>query len=214
MSGIVTAEGFGAPNAGMNDSQGRLMARRAAMSDARRNLLETVKGVEVTSGTTVQNFVTQNDVIRSQVDGYLQGAQVIQEGQEADGTYRVVLQLDLSGLNPVFQQYAAAPPQQQQRPQYAPSAPPQGGPAQAQARAMARRAAQMDGQRQLLEMAKGIRIDSSTSVQDFMLRDDSIRSRIEGIIRGAREVDTRYLPDGTVEVVLEFDMNQVRYNVR
>jgi hypothetical protein len=63
-------------------------------------------------------------------------------------------------------------------------------------------------------MAKGVQISSTTTVQDFMLVNDSNRARVEGIIRGAREVDTRYMPDGSVEVDMEFDMNQVRYNVR
>jgi hypothetical protein len=79
---------------------------------------------------------------------------------------------------------------------------------------MAVRAARLDAERQLLELAKGVTLQSGTTVQNMMLQDDRIRSRVEGIIRGARVVDTRYSPDGMAEVDMEFDMSSLRYNVR
>lgn len=216
LSGSVTAVGTGAPNPGMAPAQARLMARRAAITDARRNLLEMVKGVQVASQTTVANFMTQSDVITSQVNGYLQGAEVINEQELPDGSVEVTMQIALNGVGTILNTHAprqapvmAPPPQPAQ-----PSAPVMAGPQQAQARAMAKRAAEMDAQRQLLELAKGVRLQSGTTVQNMMLQDDRIRGQVEGIIRGARTVDTRYLPDGTVEVDMEFDLNSVRYNVR
>ena len=84
----------------------------------------------------------------------------------------------------------------------------------AQARLMAKRAAELDARRQLLEHAKGVVINSNSTVQDFMTRNDYIRSRVEGIIRDAEIVDTRYNDDGTCEVDMRIDMNQIRNTVR
>ncbi len=76
----------------------------------------------------------------------------------------------------------------------------------AQARLMARRAAKVEGMRNLLEQAYGVNISSSSSVRDFVLQNDSIRARVDDYIRGARVVDERYLQDGSVETDLEITL--------
>lgn len=50
------------------------------------------------------------------------------------------------------------------------------------------RAAELVAQRTLLETLKGVRIDSTTTVENLMLKEDIINSRVEGVIRGARIV--------------------------
>ena len=84
----------------------------------------------------------------------------------------------------------------------------------AKARLMAKRAAKLDAQRQLLEHAKGVHIQSTTTVEDFMTRDDYIRSRVQGIIREAEIIDYRYFDDGSCEVDMRIDMNRIRDVVR
>jgi len=90
---VVT--GTGAPNPGKPPSQGKLMAKRAAEMDARRNMLEQIKGVPIDSTTYVKDFMTQSDSIRSQIDGMIKGAQVIATRFNDDGTVEVDLQIDL-----------------------------------------------------------------------------------------------------------------------
>jgi hypothetical protein len=70
----------------------------------------------------------------------------------------------------------------------------------AQARAMAERAAVVVAYRNLLEIVKGVRVDSETMVENFMTKSDIIRTRVDGIVKGARIVKTQYLSDGSVEV--------------
>jgi|TARA_Y100000310_G_scaffold325383_2_gene388774 hypothetical protein len=55
----------------------------------------------------------------------------------------------------------------------------------AQAKMMARRAAKVDAQRNLLEMLEGVRITSGTTVKDFQLESDLIANRVKGMLRGA-----------------------------
>jgi len=86
----------------------------------------------------------------------------------------------------------------------------QEGASTARANLMAKRAAKLDAQRQLLEAAKGVHISSETTVENFMTQNDYIRSRVEGVIRSAQILDTRHFDDGTCEMDMRIDMNQVR----
>lgn len=95
--GIIRVKGAGAPPETGGAAQKRLKARLAARSDAYRNLLEIVKGVQVSSETTVNNFVTQSDVIVLRVDGVVRGARQISEKHYEDGTEEVELALPLFG---------------------------------------------------------------------------------------------------------------------
>jgi hypothetical protein len=75
-----------------------------------------------------------------------------------------------------------------------------------QARAMAERAAFIVALRNLLETVKGVRIDSETVVENFMINSDVIRTRVDGIVKGARIVTKQYLSDGSVEVLVGLTM--------
>jgi hypothetical protein len=83
----LTAQGFGT-DPEINTPQGRLRAIRAATSDARRNLIERIHGLQITSSTHVRDFVTERDEISSQVQSVIAGSVV--ESREADGEQAVV----------------------------------------------------------------------------------------------------------------------------
>jgi hypothetical protein len=71
-----------------------------------------------------------------------------------------------------------------------------------QARPMALSAAQQDAYRNLLEVTKGVRIDSTTVVRDYMVESDVINSQVSGMVKAAQVVKKEYLSDGTVKVTL------------
>lgn len=77
----------------------------------------------------------------------------------------------------------------------------------AQARAMAERAAQVVAYRNLLEATKGIRVDSNTTVENFMVSSDVIRTDVSGIIQGATVMDKKYMSDGSVEITVGMKMS-------
>jgi hypothetical protein len=85
-------------------------------------------------------------------------------------------------------------------------APPTGITNIAQARLMAERAAKADALRNLLETVKGVRVDSETTVESYTTKNDRVLTRVNGIVIGARVVDTRYLSDGAVEVTVAVNM--------
>ena len=203
----ITASGFGAPPAdAVNKSQARLMAKQAAKLDALRNLAQELNGIKVDSKTTVRDFVTQNDEIRTQVDGFIRGAEVLSEEEKEDGTWEVKMRIN---PRPIFDLIQPPPPPPQE-----PGIMPERSTAPAQARAMAERAAMLDAQRQILEHLKGVHITSTSSVEDFMATSDRINSRVEGIIRNARVVDKRYNRDGSVEVDMVLDHPDIRQVVQ
>jgi len=70
------------------------------------------------------------------------------------------------------------------------------------ARPMALRAAKLDALRNLLEVTRGVRIDSSTSVKNFALEHDVIESKVQGMVMGAQVINREYMSDGSVEVTM------------
>jgi hypothetical protein len=77
----------------------------------------------------------------------------------------------------------------------------------ARARAMAIRAARLDAYRNLLETAKGVRVNSTTLVRDAAVENDEIRTEVEGIVQGAQMVgDSKYMSDGSVEVTVRMPL--------
>ncbi len=96
--GVVTASGFGAPPASaVNAAQARAMAERAAFLVATRNLLEVVKGIRVDSATLVENMMVTSDVIKTEVSGFVQGAQIIKKQVSPDGSVQVTVAMKLNG---------------------------------------------------------------------------------------------------------------------
>ena len=97
-TGVITAVGIGAPPAQpANAAQARAMAERAAQVVAYRNLLEAVKGVRVDSTTTVENFIVTSDVIRTEVNGIIQGAMIMDKKYMSDGSVEVTVGMKLTG---------------------------------------------------------------------------------------------------------------------
>ena len=71
---------------------------------------------------------------------------------------------------------------------------------------LAERAAEVDAQRNLAEQIYGVEIDSTTTVEDFVVQNDEVKVEVERFLRGAQKIDTRFLPDGSVEVDLKIPL--------
>lgn len=218
-----------------NDAQKRLMARRAAKVDALRNLTETIYGLQIDSQTTVRDFVTQSDLIRSRVSAVIQGAQEIDYRELPDGTAEVTMEITLGPVEDIMGRrirydrhtvqatgYGApsgetAVPSQ---PAYSSSSsikakgsgvePNDPSMSPAEKALMAKRAAKLDALRNLAEEVYGVKITSDSYVRDFVLQSDDTRSRVNTFIQGARVVSEQKMPDGSYQVEVELDTEPLR----
>lgn len=97
-AGYIEAVGIGAPpDRYIGKPQARPNALRAAEVVAKRNLLEITKGVRIDSSTTVKDYAVESDVINSQVEGVIKGAQVVKQEYMSDGTVEVTVRMPLFG---------------------------------------------------------------------------------------------------------------------
>ena len=87
----------------------RAQAKRAAMMDAQRNLAETVKGVRVTSDSTMEDLILTSDVVRTRVDAIIKGMSEVSSQYYEDGTYEVVLEMPLFGAKDSLSEAAFMP---------------------------------------------------------------------------------------------------------
>ncbi|MDX2145961.1 MAG: LPP20 family lipoprotein [Planctomycetota bacterium] len=241
--------------------QQKLMAKRAAELDAYRLMAERILGLKLSSGTSVRDFVTESDEIRTSVEGFIRGVRIVETRYYADGTAEVDAEVTLrqvvehlkkvrdevykdgrwtkedleqitrqtrdsvlrvtgsgaaraeSGIqDPATAEIIPAPEgATRTRPidipeiyrQYPPNK-----------RLMAKRAAELDGYRKLLERIGGLSLRSGTRVRDFITESDEIRTAVEGSLRGARIENVRYAPDGVVEVQMSVTLEQVIETVK
>jgi hypothetical protein len=84
--------------------------------------------------------------------------------------------------------------------------PPPDSTSPAQARLMALRAAKIEALRNLLEQSYSVTIVSDSTVQDFALKSDVVKARIDGFIKGAWVSEERLLADGSYEVNMEIGL--------
>jgi hypothetical protein len=78
-----------------------------------------------------------------------------------------------------------------------------------QGRLMAARAAEVVAKRKLGEQVLGLRIDSSTTVRDFIAQHDEINTELNGYITGSYVKSTTYDNEGTATVVVEMPAMQI-----
>ena len=66
-------------------------------------------------------------------------------------------------------------------------------------------ASKLDAYRNLTEQVYGQQLDSSTTVADMVVQNDTFRSRVEGVIHGATLVSITPTGDDTYETTLSLD---------
>ncbi|MEE3168932.1 MAG: LPP20 family lipoprotein [Pseudomonadota bacterium] len=73
-------------------------------------------------------------------------------------------------------------------------------------RLLARRASQLDAYRNLVERVYGTVVYGSSTVNDFVLRNDMFRTYVDSYIRGAKLVAVNEHSDGVFETVMELKL--------
>jgi hypothetical protein len=84
------------PQDASNETTSKEMAKRAALTDARRNMLRIIEQMRIDDKQDMKSAMRDKNVA-SKVEGCLKGATVISERELDDGAIEVVLELPLSG---------------------------------------------------------------------------------------------------------------------
>ncbi|MBD3806908.1 LPP20 family lipoprotein [Sulfuricurvum sp.] len=79
----------------------------------------------------------------------------------------------------------------------------------AQAYALAKRSAIVDGYRQIAEKVAGVHVEGQDSIKNMMLASSSTRTWVEAFIRGANITNTTF-KDGLCEVEMEIALSYSR----
>ncbi len=99
-------------------AKARVTTQRAATVDAYRNLAEKIYGTQIDAQTKIQDFATKNDVVKTKIQGLVQGAQPVDTSYYSDGSIIVTLRINASlipqqlesSVGPIFgSTYIASP---------------------------------------------------------------------------------------------------------
>ena len=93
----IEAKGVGVVpcNGSCNAAQARVMARRAAVLDAYRALIEKIYGIQINGRDSVKNMALQSSVLRSHIEGLVRGA-TIEDESFKNGVYSIVMSIKLN----------------------------------------------------------------------------------------------------------------------
>ena len=96
-TGKISAEGYGLAPMTNNTKAAPLLACRAAVVDAQRNLLESTQGVRVTATTVINNYMLNDDEVKSSIEGIVRAAQLVSREPDNTGGCKVVLEMPMRG---------------------------------------------------------------------------------------------------------------------
>jgi hypothetical protein len=100
--GILSAKGFGTVDIEktISNFQAKMLAKRAASLDAQRQLAEILKGVQLSAGTSVEDFEVTKDIIATRVKGLIKGAFILNESvKPEEGTFVAEVTLAICSTN-------------------------------------------------------------------------------------------------------------------
>lgn len=99
---VAIAVGTGAPASwAQNAAQKNISAERAARLDAARNLLELIKGVALTSDSTVNQSMIASDAVSTSIQGELNSIRAVERPRYfSDGSVQVKLEASLRQVIP------------------------------------------------------------------------------------------------------------------
>lgn len=83
------------------DPRGMALSREAAIMAAQRNLVGIIKGLQIDSETTMDEFLIGRDNVNRKITGMLRGAQIVEEDVTSDGGYYVMMRVPLYGQDSI-----------------------------------------------------------------------------------------------------------------
>ncbi|MBM3887640.1 MAG: hypothetical protein FJ388_00795 [Verrucomicrobia bacterium] len=205
--------------------QKRLEAIRVADVDAMRLLVERVCGVQLTSDTTIHDLLLASDDIASEVERTIRGVSTTEEPKYLkDGSLQVVRAVKLREVLDVLTAKLKTKTSETgvitqeellkfERKHQDTVVDVMGNGALPDSEGLkkiqAKRAAEIDAYRKLLERLMGVQITSQTSVKKCVLESDFIGARAAEWVKGAKPVKIEYERDGSCEVSMQIKFTEI-----
>jgi hypothetical protein len=101
----LEATGMAVAPTGKEGPQGKALARRGAIVDLQRNLLESIGGVQIDSRTTMNDFMAE-DRVRSEVHGLIQRVELLDGAWDGE-SYTVTGRIRLTDLRVIWEYCSA-----------------------------------------------------------------------------------------------------------
>ena len=183
----------------------RLQYVRAAELDATRFLAERIMGISINGDTTVKDLATANDTVKGTLSATLKGVKTVgKPTYHEDGRVEVIRSVKIRSLVESITQQLNGRKQSVNQETVTSEIDALGNAAipgsDGQARVMAKRAAELDVYRRLIERAVGVEISSGTTVRDFAVESDEIKAAFSNTVKSAEITSISYLDDNSAEV--------------
>jgi len=233
---VIKVKGLGAPRPDLKDPYRKfLSARDAAIINAREQLLETVKGVQISSDKTLGEMMIEDYVIDKNIRGFLLGAKIVSENWDPKSeTYTVEMAINLAGPNGLMEELEALNRLRDNILSISKNSNVNlryidkygftdsliyaegyglAKPTSYKAISIqnARRVAIMEAQKELLAVLKGISLAGNTFASNHMIVETKIREYLNGILKGAEIVEEKLIAEPTER---DFGLYKVKMAVR
>ena len=184
----------------------RIMTIRAAKVLAERALVESIYGLKLRATESVENMVAASyeGSTESKTKAMIKGIQYIDViYDDASDIAKVTAEVTLPSIVNIDGDTMDLHNKTFVRVGFATSTPSQAGPLQAM------RAAELDGYKQLIKQVVGFQLESETSVENFMLKSDSVKTKVMATIYMAELIEYGWEDNGDAFVKLQLNTAEV-----
>ncbi len=183
----------------------KLMTVEAAKKLADRAIVESIVGLKVKSETKVEDLVAQGHKVDAKTAAAITGIEYTDITYDSDKDIaKVTAQIKVGRVKNILDNNINYGDITVERIAFATSTPSMAGPL------MALRAAEIDAYEKMAKTLVGYKIDSTTSVENFILKSDQVKSKLLAAIYGAKMVDFSWDSDGNAHVRLSLKADYVR----
>ena len=197
----IRAEGRGKAYPMITDTnEAKKISEKEAVAEAENNLANIISEIKIGPKKNFADLMFEKKSEAGKLFEIVSKARIIERTENSDGSVSVILELDVMELQQMVKDkmnvwksiYKIS------MVEYMKDYP-------ALARITTERAAKLDGYRRLAEKIYGTVIASDTFVKDMVLDSDTITNVVQGIVQGAKVIETNYYSDGSVKVLMEID---------
>lgn len=183
----------------------RIMSTRAAKVMAERALVESVYGLKVRSTEEVQDMVAASFIGKTETktSARIKGVKFEEVVYDAEKDIaKVTASINLESIENIDGQMMDLHNKEFRRVAFATSTPSQAGPLKAL------RAAELDAYKQLVKRVVGFTLESKTTVENYMLKSDMVKTKVLATIYLARVTDFGWTENGDAYVKMALNVKE------